>query len=145
MVFSLLNRTRERDGGKRDAVDARRGYGWLFLALVLAVAALTLGPSPPRSVMGYSLDAAQLLGHCAAFFLLSLVGMAVCESAPRLVAALAGFAAALELGQFLVPGRSPDFADFAAGLAGITLAWAIGRGWCRLGLGRLVSIKRLRR
>jgi len=74
--------------------------------------------------------------HCLAYLLAAAIVVATIAKSIGLVhaaLALVAYAAVLELGQYLVPGRSPAFDDFFSSalgaLTGIAVVWFVGVRW----------------
>jgi VanZ family protein len=75
----------------------------------------TLGPVADRPQSGHA-----QIERFAAFFVLALLWVSACPRRPVLVLAILSCgAAALEIGQGLVPGRDPGMPDVVAKIAGV--------------------------
>ncbi len=105
-----------------------RAFAWFC---VIALAVLSLIPKD-RLIHSDGLVAVPPIPfaeHTLAYFLTGLVvavGYSGQYRTSRLVLTLVGYAAVLELGQYLAPGRSPGLGEFGAGAVGATLGLFIG-------------------
>jgi VanZ family protein len=108
----------------------------VFLASIVAVAVLSLVPPADEPSVSFLSDKLQ---HASAYAWLALVGSTAMRSKSAriaMVVLLPLLGAAIELLQFLVPGRAPEVADALANLIGTLL----GAGLHRL-LGRLWALR----
>ncbi len=121
-----------------DAFDWRtaRIGAWLC---VLALAVLSLIPRDwiLRSDNLFEIQPIPVAEHGLAYLLTGLVvavGYGAQYRSPQLILTLVGYAAVLELGQNLAPGRGPGLGEFGGGALGAMLGVLIGekiRAWRR--------------
>ncbi len=99
-------------------------------AAILAFLALRTSPHlqyvpwMPRQI-GVWADHHGVSRNTVAFFVFGLGAFLVIGTRIRRVLALAGFATALEVAQLWIPGRTFDWRDIVASLAGLALAWPV--------------------
>lgn len=109
---------------------------FVFFASIVAVAVLSLVPPADEPGLSFLSDKLQ---HASAYAWLTLVGWTAMRSKSARIAMivlLPLLGVAIELLQFMVPGRAPEVADALANLIGTLL----GAGLHRL-LGRLPAFR----
>ena len=91
-------------------------YAFAFCLLLLAVLSWLPGPDLPRTELSGKLE--HFIAY-AGTMLLSGLAWPTRRRTPMLVGGLTAYAALMELGQFVAPGRHASVWDFLAGTAGI--------------------------
>jgi VanZ family protein len=127
---------RPRSGpASRSAAEAKR-FRYVRAAIVLTftvvIAFLALRTSPylqyiswmPRRV-GVWADHNGIVRNTVAFFGFSLVVLGLLGARVAHVLAICAFGTAIEVAQLWIPGRTFDWRDIAASVAGVVLAWPV--------------------
>jgi hypothetical protein len=98
-----------------------RAVGW---GGVVAIVVVSLVPGDARPETGLPGQIDHIVAYCGTAGLLGL-GYPAAKSRFGMIAMLISLAATLEVAQRWIPGRHPQFIDFAAGVAGTCLGSSV--------------------
>jgi len=110
-----------------------RAVGW---ACVVAIVVVSLVPGDARPDTGLPGQIDHIIAYCGAAGLLGL-GYPATKSRFGTIVMLISLAATLEVAQRWIPGRHPQFIDFAASVAGTSLGMLAEMVVHRIALGDL--------
>jgi VanZ family protein len=139
----LGNRSASRRPGRSDG-DLNSGSEFVLLLLfrtvgwasVVAVVVVSLVPGDARPDTGLPGQIDHIIAYCGTAGLLGL-GYPTAKSRFGMIVMLISLAATLEVAQRWIPGRHPQFIDFAASVAGTCLGMLAAMVVHRIALGDL--------
>lgn len=122
----MMNPTEPKSRVARSArIALVAGFAAILAFLALRTSPyLQYVPWMPRQI-GVWADHHGVSRNAAAFFVFGLAAFLLIGTQVWRVFAVAGFATALEVAQLWIPGRTFDWRDIVASLAGLALAWPV--------------------